>query len=183
MSPRVMRLVKWFGYSSYAIVIFLTMIYLTFPQERVKAVLEAKLSTPEREVRIGGLSVYPLLRLKAEEVRVTLRPPVRRSALRPGALPRKEGEKEAKAKKKVKAKRLVLERVSINVGLLALFRGGVDATFEVKGFGGTLSGRYAMARKGKRIKRWHLEVEAEGISAKEVPQIQTAGPPISGTIS
>jgi type II secretion system protein N len=180
MSPRLRSVLKWIGYPVYGLFALVLMIYLTFPAARVKGVLEARLSTPERQVKIGSLSIGPLLSITAEDLLVTLRPkpavthrlPIGGKAVAPAA-----------PADKPKVQRLRLEQLSASVGVFALLGGGVDVDFELRGLGGTLSGRYAMQREKKRIKHWRLELDIKGISAKEVPQLKSLGPPLYGTLS
>ena len=179
MNPRLRRLLIWVGYPLYAFIVLFVMLYVTFPNDRVKAVVESKLSTAERSVTIGSLSARPLLGLSAEDVLVTLRPkPMLR---RPPGLPGRPGP--SAVAKKPKVQRLRFEQIKVSVGLFALIGGGMNVDFAVRAFGGELSGNYQLERKGRRIARWALELAVEKVNAKEIPQLQTFGPPLGGTLS
>ncbi|PID39347.1 MAG: type II secretion system protein GspN [Proteobacteria bacterium] len=181
MSPRLRGVLKWIGYPLYALFALVLMIYLTFPAARVKTVLEARLSTPERQVQIGSLSLGPLLRVTAEDLLVTIRPkPTVAPRLPLGGKPKTQG---PTTPTKPKVQRLRVKRLNASVGLFALLSGGIDVDFSLRGLGGEISGRYAMQREKKRVKHWRLELELKEISAKEVPQLSSLGPPVYGTLS
>lgn len=179
MNPRLRRLLLWVGYPCYALVVLVVMLYVTFPYDRVKAVVESKLSSAERSVTIGSLSARPLLGLSAQDVLITLRPQAALTA--PMGMPGSAAP--VAVAEKAKVQRLRLEQVKVSVGLFALIGGGMNVDFAVKGFGGELSGNYRLVRKGKRVERWGLELTVDKVSAKEIPQLQTFGPPLGGTLS
>jgi type II secretion system protein N len=180
------RLLKWIGYPVYTLVILIVMVYVTFPTGKVKAMLEDRVAASgNMELSIGSLSLSPLLSLSAENVVLRIRPkagpPQRmrfssggRSTVPSPAVP-PTGDKPQKPELQI----ISLNRVDLSLGLFALLGKTVDAEFEVAGFGGTIKGAF----KSNMAEGWSLEADLASIRARRIPQLQTMGPPLRGSLS
>ncbi|MCC6750804.1 MAG: type II secretion system protein GspN [Deltaproteobacteria bacterium] len=170
----------WVGYPLFAAASFLTFVYVTFPYDAVKGLIEDYAAVSgDVEVRIGDLGPSPLFGVTAREVSVRLTPPA------PPPPPpmlgtATEGQPAPEPPAKPKPVRIVLEEVTVSAGLLALLSGGTDISFSVLGMGGKLSGRYTMEKK----RGWTLEAEAKELDLGALPSVSAAiGLPVQGKLS
>lgn len=177
MTEKTRRLVlTWVGYPCFAVFIFFFFLYMTFPCEKLKNWIEHYISaTGEMEVRIGELSMRPLLGLAAEQVTIKLKSKQPENEI--GAShPSGGGAHSVKAK----PSRIFLDKVVVKSGLFALLGGGVDVSFSLVGFGGEVHGSYEMNKKTG----WALKTVVEKLNLEKVPYvIDSVGLPINGSFS
>ncbi len=172
LSERTRKLLRWIGYPLFALFVFFTFLYLTFPWEKLKYRVEGYLSSSgEMEVTIGSLGPAPLLGVSAERVALTLKP-------KPGEPPPPAAE--GAPPSPPKPTKILLESVTVRFGLFALLAKGVDVSFAASAFGGELEGRYRADKK----KTWSARFEASKLELARIPFVQGAvGLPVAGTFS
>ncbi len=174
LSPNMRRLIKWVGYPLFAIFSFFVFFYATFPDERLRTLIEEHVSASgEMKISIGEASLGPLIAVTLSDVRIELpppRPPARFG--RPAAA--------SEEKKPARPRRVLISEAQVSLSLLALIGGGIGIDFELVGLGGELEGSYA-ASKGVG---WSVDVEARGIKLHYIPQVADAvGLPVRGRLS
>ncbi len=182
MNKTVRRLIKWIGYPVFAIVVFLVALYMSLPYDKVKQIIEDKLSAdPSMEVTIGELGPAPLIGLSAERVRIRLTPkPKPGMPAAPAAPEPKAKGKGKKAAKKATGKVILLDEVKVKSGILALLSGKIDVRFAVEGLDGTMEGQY----KANKKKGWSIKTEVKGLNLKDATMISDAiGLPVTGRFS
>ncbi|MBK8479984.1 MAG: type II secretion system protein GspN [Proteobacteria bacterium] len=195
LGQRTHRALKLTGYVSWALLLFVLFLYQTLPLHRVQALVEGQtfvLGEWSVEVAaIGGMSARPPFALRVEglKLRVHQLPGRARRAgyggatnalLAPAAPTAAAGPRtqlvvidELGVALGLSTVRAVLQRSTV-AGLLA--QADVDVT--LRGLGGSAELSYrATPREGAR-----LRLEAEGIDASQVPQLQSLGPPVSGRL-
>ena len=178
MNKTVRRILKWIGYPLFTLVVFLIALYMSLPYDKVKQIIEDKLSAdPSMQVTIGELGPSPLIGLSADRVIIRLVSKDKPLAI-PGASPGPEAKKGAAEKDGAKV--IILDQVKVKSGLLALLSGKIDVSFTVEGLDGLLEGQYKAVKK----KSWSIKTEVKGINLKEAPMISDAlGLPVTGRFS
>ena len=178
MNKTARRVLKWTGYPVFTLVVFMIALYMSLPYDKLKQIIEDKLSAdPSMEVTIGELGPSPLIGLSAERVTIRLRskdkpPPMPADLAGPGA--------KKDAAKKDGSRVIILDQVKVKSGLLALLSGKIDISFAVEGLDGLMEGRYTAVKK----KSWSIKTVVKGLNLKEAPMISdTLGLPVTGRFS
>ena len=173
MNKTVRRLFKWIGYPVFTLVVFIVALYMSLPYDKIKQLIEDKLSAdPSMTVTIGELGPSPLIGLSAERVMIRMAPKQKQPAPPPSP-----GKEEDQANK---PQVIILEQVKVKSGLMALLSGKIDVSFEVEGLDGTLEGRYRAVNK----KGWSIKTEIKGVNLQELPMLsETIGLPVTGRFS
>ena len=179
MNKTVRRLIKWIGYPVFTIVVFMVALYMSLPYDKVKQIIEDKLSAdPSMEVTIGELGPAPLIGLAATQVRIRFTSKPKPGMPAAPAAPDPAGKE--KGDKKPAAKVIVLDQVKVKSGILALLSGKIDIRFAVEGLDGTVEGQY----KANKKKGWSIKTEVKGLNLKEATLIADAlGLPVTGLFS
>lgn len=169
------RLLKWIGYPLFALLMFVVFFYVTFPyhklSERIEQYAASKMGV---ELQIEDVGPAPLVGLSMDNVLVVRRP---KATPVPEHLRNQE---QGGAPAKPKVMRLVLDQVTVKVGLIAALSGTQQVFFDVEGFGGTVEGMYGVNEK----RGWEAKLELDGISLKEIPGVkQAVGLPIAGRLT
>ncbi|MBW2731416.1 MAG: type II secretion system protein GspN [Deltaproteobacteria bacterium] len=177
MNPRTVKLLKWVGYPLYTLMALVFCFYWAFPVERTRQMVEDLASTGGRSVTIGALSLSAISTVELRDVVVRITPEAKRA--RPTSLAGGGAKPAGAVADKPKPMRLILDRVEIGVGLLALMGGRTELDFEVEGLGGHVKGSFEQSKK-KGLK---VDLTLEGIAARRIPWLQAAGPPFKGSLS
>lgn len=195
LGPRMHRALKLTGYLGWGLVLFVVFFYQTLPLYRVQALVEGQtfiLGVWSVEVAsIDGLSARPPFALRVEGLQLRVRQVPRRAqraayggeaALASSAAPQGAG---ADARGQL----ITIDELSVAVGLStvqAALRHGVpgvlaqgDIDLLLRGLGGTAELSYRATPRGSA----RLQLEAEGLEARQVPQLQALGPPVGGRLS
>ncbi len=165
MNPRVAKILRYFGYGVFALVVTLVSTYLAFPFERLKDTVAQALAQDGRyDVTVGGVSGLFPLGLALEDIRLVGRPE------RPGD----------------KADKLVVEKAEIRIGLWSIIKGSPEVRFSVDAFKGHIEGSTTKSDKARSISfKFHHVAFAHlpGISkAIELPMAGTVSGDASLTI-
>ena len=176
MSDKKRRMKKWIGYPLFAIFIFFVFLYLSLPYDKLKRQIESYVSAIGGiEVSIEDLGPRPLLGVAAQGVLIKIKPKEH-----PVSLNGTSSSSANSAAAKAKPIRIILDKVVIKSGLLALLSGGTDVSFAVMGLGGEMTGSFTTnAKKG-----WELQGEISKINLSQVPYLSdTLGLPLKGSFS
>jgi len=177
------RLLKWIGYPLFAIFAFLVALYITFPFDKIKTRVEDFASASgDMDLRIGEMGPSPLTGVTAQDVVVRFKEKPAPGGMAPAAtMASDDGKGKGKGKGNRPAySRLVLDEVSVSVGILALIAGGMDIGFSVEGLGGTLEGDF----ETKKTRDWALAAEAKDLKLGQMKVLaKKAGLPFGGGLS
>ena len=155
---------KYVGYVLFALVAFLTVIYLTFPYDKVKDRIEAQFSaSSDYDLTIRDLGPSPLFGVTASDVVLQQKAP----AMAPLGGERKPG------------KRVVIDRATVSVSPFGYLFDRKSFDFSVKAFGGRISGSYAKAKGDLTLK-----MKVSGVQLAALPGLKdTINLPMSGSLS
>lgn len=175
----IRRYIKWIGYPLFALFMFFISVYLTFPYDRLKEKIEQHVAASgDMEVTIGEIGPSPLLGISAKDVLLVMKPKGWRS--RPRQITPKSVDGKDQEDTGPRSTRIILEKVSVHAGLLALLSGSTDVSFDVNGFGGHLEGQYSTEKK----EGWSLSLEADELDLSQVPKLkELVGLPMAGKLS
>jgi type II secretion system protein N len=169
----MIKLLKWVGYPLFGVLSFFIFLYMTFPYERAKAVVEDHLEAMlDAEVTIGDVGPSLFVGLTLSDVKITLRPkpPLPRFGAAPAP---------AEEPKKKKPQRIWLDEVSVNVGLLSAMFGSPSISFEVNGAVGHVEGEYEGSKKAGLF----FETEVRDLRLQSLPVVaEKVGLPVRGKL-
>ncbi|MBK6847642.1 MAG: type II secretion system protein GspN [Proteobacteria bacterium] len=196
LGPRTHRALKLTGYVSWALVLFVLFLYRTLPLHRVQALVEGQTFVfgewSVEVASIGGLSARPPFALTVEglQLRVRQLPGRARRAAYGGGSNAVLASASPGGGAGARTQPVTIDELSVAIGLSTvqavmargtlpevLAQGDVDVT--LRGLGGEAELSYrATPRGGAR-----LQLEVDGLEARQLPQLQALGPPVSGRIS
>lgn len=166
MSPRLRKLLPWFGYPLFYVGSFVLFAYLTFPLDRLRD--RAIVAFNEDQHKSGGASQLEIDRIdtywfsgiEARGVRL----------LTPASV-NPDGTKKP-------ATEIEVERATLRVSLLPLLLGRIKFNFHVELFGGSIDG---FTEKGGADRS--VDVEFEKLSVASIsPLVNTIGLPMAGEL-
>ena len=157
MTEKRKQLLRWVGYPVLALVVFVFALHFTFPYDRVRDLVIEQLSG-QYEVGIAevGPGIFPG-RFTIKGLTLTTRP----------------------ASDSEKPKTLVIDRIDVSVGILALIGKAVSVDFDATLGEGRVVGNVESSARGLSI-----DAETHDVSLESVPGISvlTFGAPIKGPI-
>lgn len=158
----VQKAARIMGYTGFGLVVFLVSLVWTFPANRLRSFLEAKMSRDGVAVRVEDLRIRGLSTLSMEGVEAEFPPEVRMTP---------DG-REVRT-----ARTLRLDRLDIGVALWRLMFGGVSLRIEARSGDGSIGPVRAVRKDGR------VEVEVERIRDFPIPKtFPIFGVPFSGIL-
>jgi type II secretion system protein N len=154
---------KYVGYTLFAIFVFIVVLYLTFPYDKVKDRVEAEAgSSGDIEVTIRSLGPSPLFGISASDVVLQQKTPA-------GGAP--AGDK--------KPMRIAIDRVSLSFSPFGFIFGRKGYDFSADAFGGRVSGSWVDAKGDVTLK-----LKLKHVALAAIPGLRDAVElPMSGTLS
>jgi type II secretion system protein N len=144
LPPWVVRYGRYAAYPTFGIFVFLMVLYLSLPWDRVKDRLELEAAAAGMDVRIDQMGPAFLFGLKAKGVTLRTRPV--NPADKPG--------------------RFVFDEISAHPGIIGLAFGHVSSTFAAEAFGGDISGYFSRATDTE------ANFTAKGIDLGQIPGLE-----------
>jgi type II secretion system protein N len=170
VSPKVRRILMWIGYPTAYLVMFGAFAYCTFPYDRLKQRLEAGFNATQQtspdasRLQIGEATWswrFPGVVLKDIDLI-----PALAQAVTGGDAPAERPTIHA-------------DRVFARVAPLSMLFGTTDVTYDVDGFGGTISGTLTVSAESK-----HLIAEFDGVDPGKLPGVmESLELPLSGMMT
>lgn len=158
MKQKMLIAAKYLGFFAFGLLIVVVTVYMAFPVERLKPMIERELSQGGRyQVTIGSLSPAFLAGITVKDL-VLISPPER---------------------PKDKPDRLVIEEATVRYSVWGLIFGRSKITFSAKAFGGTIEGS---TEKRKKVR--YITLDVKSMDFKKTPGVAKAVDlPMKGKLS
>jgi len=181
---RLQRPFRYGGYVLFALLAYVTVLYATFPYDRIKDRIEAEVSASEDvDVTIGRLGPSPLFGLAAHDVVIRKREDASRPAPLGGAPltggPASAPAETAGANQAKTDGGIRLDKVTVHVSPFSLLLGRRSFSFAGRAFGGKFSGSFSESKEERA-----LDLSVSAIQLVSLPWVkELIDVPVAGALS
>lgn len=165
MIQRLKRILPYFGYGAFYLVVFFFACYLTFPYARLRDRIQAEFAADQKgrpsnqRLEIEELEPYFFTGVRAKGVKVTM------------AAPPKVGEPDPPTE-------IEIEELRARVGIFARLFGKTKVSFFARAFGGEIEGSFADSATERKI-----DVDLSDVSVTRIgPLVAMVGLPMYGAL-